>query len=182
MIAAACARSHTNVGGASVADYSAHHQPFQYYASTANPHHLPPSSATGIGHTDAASHQYDLTGWYDHQPSPNVNASQSPQDALTASGICGSTATPLAGFQNRCGYGPRLPLLVISPFAKQNFVDHTVTDQTSILRFVEDNWLSGQRIGGGSFDALAGPLTGMFDFPHRHAGNLILDPATGTQG
>jgi len=70
---------------------------------------------------------------------------------------------------------------VISPFAKQNFVDHTVTDQTSILRFVEDNWLGGQRIGGGSFDAQAGPLTGMFDFPHHHADPLILDPATGTR-
>ncbi|MEO9107643.1 MAG: phospholipase, partial [Pseudonocardiaceae bacterium] len=36
---ATCARAHTNIGGASVADYSAHHEPFQYYQSTANPHH-----------------------------------------------------------------------------------------------------------------------------------------------
>ena len=34
-----------------------------------------------------------------------------------------------------------MPLLVVSPFAKRNFVDHTLTDQTSVLRFVEDNWL-----------------------------------------
>jgi phospholipase C len=243
---AACASSHTNVAGASVGDYSAHHQPFQYYASTANPHHLPPSSAAAIGHADAANHQYDLTdfttalqasklpavsflkaakyqdghagysdpldeqhflvdtinalqkshdwhstavviayddsdGWYDHQPSPNVNPSQSPQDALIAPGTCGSTATPLAGFPDRCGYGPRLPLLVISPFAKQNFVDHTVTDQTSILRFIEDNWLSGQRIGGGSFDTLAGRLTSMLNFDDRNNGKLILDPTSGTR-
>ncbi|MBV9163412.1 MAG: alkaline phosphatase family protein [Pseudonocardiales bacterium] len=243
---AACASSHLNVGGGRVNDYSAHHEPFQYYASTANPHHRPPSSTAAIGHTDAANHQYDLAdftaalragnlpavsflkaaayqdghagysdpldeqhflvdtlnalqrstqwrstavvityddsdGWYDHQPSPIVNPSQSPQDALSAPGICGSAARPLAGFADRCGHGPRLPLLVISPFAKRNFVNHTVTDQTSILRFIEDNWLSGQRVGGGSFDALAGPLTPLFDFSHYQAGTLILDPATGTR-
>jgi hypothetical protein len=73
---------------------------------------------------------------------------------------------------------------VISPFAKHNFVDHTVTDQTSILRFIEDNWLSGQRIGGGSFDTLAGPLTSMLNFNHHDDGDnsqLILDPTTGTR-
>ena len=63
--------------------------------------------------------------------------------------------------QGRCGYGPRLPLLVISPYAKRNYVDHSVTDQTSILRFIEDNWLDGERIPG-SFDALAGKLNVMF--------------------
>jgi len=52
----------------------------------------------------------------------------------------------LGGYQTRCGYGPRQPLLVISPFAKRNFVDHTVTDQSSVLRFIEDNWETG-RIG-----------------------------------
>jgi hypothetical protein len=73
---------------------------------------------------------------------------------------------------------------VISPFAKHNFVDHTVTDQTSILRFIEDNWLTGQRIGGGSFDALAGPLTSMLNLNDRDNGDngkLILDPTTGTR-
>jgi phospholipase C len=65
--------------------------------------------------------------------------------------------------QGRCGYGPRLPLIVISPLARQNFVDHTVTDQSSILRFIEDTWLDGQRIGEGAFDARAGTLDNMFD-------------------
>jgi len=45
-----------------------------------------------------------------------------------------------------------------------NYVDHTLTDQTSVLRFIEDNWLKGERIGGGSFDALAGTLNNMFYF------------------
>ena len=58
-------------------------------------------------------------------------------------------------YQTRCGYGPRQPLLVISPFAKRNFVDHTVTDQSSVLRFIEDNWETG-RIGNFSFDTKAG--------------------------
>jgi phospholipase C len=78
------------------------------------------------------------------------------------------------------GYGPRLPLLVVSRWAKINFVDHSLTDQSSIVRFIEDNWLGGQRIGGGSFDALAGSLLNAFDFgPGIHARKLFLDPSTG---
>lgn len=81
--------------------------------------------------------------------------------------------------QGRCGYGPRLPLLVISPFARRNYVDHSLTDQTSILRFLEDNWLAGERVGGGSFDALAGSLNAMLDFSHPDARPYLLDEATG---
>ena len=66
--------------------------------------------------------------------------------------------------QGRCGYGPRLPLLVVSPWAKKNFVDHTVTDQSSIIHFIEDNWLNSWRIGGGSFDAISNSIDQMFDF------------------
>jgi phospholipase C len=120
----------------------------------------------------------DSDGWYDHQMSPTVNDSQSPQDALTGEGLCGSRG-PIGGYTGRCGYGPRLPLLVISPFSKINAVDHAVTDQTSILRFVEDNWLRGRRIGDNSFDALAGSLGGLFDFGHAHRKPLYLDPGTG---
>lgn len=82
------------------------------------------------------------------------------------------------GIQGRCGYGPRLPLMVISPYAKSNFVDNTLTDQTSILRFIEDNWQTGQ-IGGGSFDAIAGTITNMFDFQGAVQPPLFLDPNTG---
>ncbi|HXZ24640.1 MAG TPA: alkaline phosphatase family protein, partial [Nitrospiria bacterium] len=80
-----------------------------------------------------------------------------------------------------CGYGPRQPLLVVSPYAKVNFVDHTVTDQTSVLRFIEDNWSLG-RIGNGSLDEKAGSLLNLFDFSHRSGGaaqRLFLDPTTG---
>jgi len=62
-----------------------------------------------------------------------------------------------AAYLDRCGYGPRLPLIVISPFARENFVDNSVTDQSSILRFIEDNWQLGS-IGNQSTDAIAGTL------------------------
>jgi len=69
---------------------------------------------------------------------------------------------------------------VVSPWALANFVDHTLTDQTSIIRFVEDNWLKGQRIGQGSFDGIASSLTQMFNFSQiRTNGFLILNPNTG---
>ena len=121
----------------------------------------------------------DSDGWYDHVMSPIVNQSQTQYDALTAAGNAG-TNSPFAGFQGRAGYGPRLPLLVISPFAKRNFVDHTITDQSSILQLIEDNWKLG-RIGNGAFDTLAGSLVNLFDFNHDVAGDrrLFLDPMTG---
>jgi len=76
-----------------------------------------------------------------------------------------------------------MPLLLVSPFAKRNFVDHTLTDQSSLLRFVEDNWLDGQRIQpGGSFDTLAGPLNHMFDFDDNDEGHprkVIIDENSG---
>ncbi len=39
-----------------------------------------------------------------------------------------------------------------------------MTDQTSIIRFIEDNWLGGQRIGNGSFDTIANSIASMFQF------------------
>ena len=49
--------------------------------------------------------------------------------------------------QGRCGYGPRIPIMVVSPYARQNQIDHTLLDQASTIHFIEDNWLNGQRIG-----------------------------------
>ncbi|MGO9443494.1 MAG: phospholipase C [Thiobacillaceae bacterium] len=239
---AVCNAHHTGSDGQMVKDYIPHHQPFQYYKSTSNPHHLPPLSAKIIGHNeDQANHQYDLSafwdaiqaknlpavsflkapayqdghprysdplaeqeflvdtinrlqalpawkdmaiiiayddsdGWYDHVMPPIVSRSTTAGDALTAPGACGS-AEPGA-IQGRCGYGPRLPLLVVSPWAKSNFVDHSTTDQSSVLRFIEDNWYL-ERIGGGSLDARAGSLENLFDFHHIQLRQLFMDPATG---
>ena len=55
-----CGSTHENIAGVPVADYVPHHEPFQYYASTANPDHLAPSSLKKIGYTDQANHQYDI--------------------------------------------------------------------------------------------------------------------------
>ena len=141
----------------------------------------------------------DSDGWYDHQMPPIVNLSFNPAgDALNGPGVCDTSngfqqgrvvpAAPLSGnfgqpAWGRCGYGTRMPLLVVSPFARRNYVDHTLTDQTSVLRFIEDNWLSSERIQpGGSFDTIAGPLDNMLNFNDRDDDGqrkLILDEATG---
>jgi phospholipase C len=128
----------------------------------------------------------DSDGWYDHQLGAIVNPSTTAADAISGPGQCGAgTDAALPGpsgaahAQGRCGYGPRLPYLVISPYAKVNYVDHTMIDQSSTIRFVEDNWLGGERIGNGSFDAYAGSINNMFDFSHPQQGPLFLNTSTG---
>ena len=128
----------------------------------------------------------DSDGWYDHQMGPIVNASATAQDFLTGTGLCGSGENALPGVnpgtlhaQGRCGYGPRLPLLVISPWARTNFVDHTVTDQSSVPHFIEYNWLGNEHIQG-SFDAYANNFYDMFDFDLKTPNPILyLDPSTG---
>jgi len=128
----------------------------------------------------------DSDGWYDHQMGPIVNQSTGSADALTGPNACGTAATSLPGINpanthalGRCGYGMRQPFLVISPWALENAVDHTLTDQTSVIHFIEDNWLGGQRIGQGSFDGIANSITQMFNFGRQREDRLILDPETG---
>jgi phospholipase C len=130
----------------------------------------------------------DSDGWYDHVMPPIINQSAGVADALTGPDACGTGVMALPGVNvtanphavGRCGYGPRQPLLVVSPWARQNYVDHSVTDQTSILRFIEDNWLGGQRLGSGSFDGIANSITQMFNFQVVRAnGTLLLNPTTG---
>jgi phospholipase C len=119
----------------------------------------------------------DSDGWYDHVMGPIVNQSQDLLHDALQPGTCGTNA-PMGGFPDRCGYGPRIPLLILSPFARRNFIDHSVNDMSSLIRFIEDNWGLG-RIGAGSFDALAGSLSGAFDFDHRDLAPLLLDKETG---
>ena len=119
----------------------------------------------------------DSDGWYDHVMPPIVKGSAvADVGALNGFGKCGNVTAD--GYPARCGYGTRLPLLVISRYARVKFVDHATTDLTSILRFVEDNWSLG-RLGDQSFDELAGPLDAMFDFEHPAANAVLLDPKTG---
>ncbi len=60
------------------------------------------------------------------------------------------------------GPGERVPALVISPFARRGYVDHTVYDTTSILKLIETRWRLAPL---GSRDAAASDLTGAFELP-----------------
>jgi phospholipase C len=128
----------------------------------------------------------DSDGWYDHAFVAPISPSFDPTaDQLDGPGVCGS-GTPPNGLQGlpvngRCGPGPRLPFFVISPYAKRNYVAHDLISQASVVRFIEDNWLHGERLGGGSFDATAGDLTDMFDFRSPWPNPpLFLNGETGT--
>ncbi|MFI9808489.1 phospholipase C [Streptomyces sp. NPDC052301] len=240
---AKCDTTHTNVGGAAATDYSPHHNPFAYYRSTANPHHLAPRSVSEIGHGGRANHNYDLTdfsaalkagklpavsfvkageyqdghagysdpldeqhflvkqinaiqsspqwkstavvvayddsdGWYDHAYVVPKNGSKDTSlgsnGKATDSPACQKGPRAAGGYADRCGPGTRQPLLVISPYSKVNKVDHTLTNQASITRFIEDNWHTG-RIGDHSFDATAGSIGGMFDFRHPNNRQVLLN-------
>ncbi|MBS1886709.1 MAG: alkaline phosphatase family protein [Actinobacteria bacterium] len=272
-------------------DYIPHHEPFQYYASTANPHHLtiptngkgrdtlaglatigtdtqsyvdgqpqfntpnhnydmsdfdqlmaaitnhelPPSAMPAVSflkapgyqdghaaysdpqdeqefiahtvneimaspdwrHTAIVINYDDSDGWYDHANPGVLNPSLSAADNLTnttltgaTSGQCGpnpQTAAPLGGEQGRCGLGPRLPMLVISPYAKSNSVDHNLSNQASTINFIEYNW--GLPSIPGSFDQAQAKvdraervpfdLAGMFRFNGQANPALPLNPVTG---
>ncbi len=272
-------------------DYIPHHEPFQYYASTANPHHLTiptgsngqdtlaglkqigrdtQSYADGQPQFNTPNHQYDTSdfnqlvaairegqlppsalpavsflkapgyqdghaaysdpadeqafvartinalqktpdwrstavivdwddsdGWYDHVHSGVTNPSASVADNLTnttfsgaTSGKCGSESSgsqPLGGEQGRCGFGPRIPFLVISPWAKRNHVSHTLIDQASIINFIEYNWHlppipgSADQVLAARDEAAGLPfdIAGLFDFARPDMHRLILDPSTG---
>ncbi len=127
----------------------------------------------------------DSDGWYDHAfATPSSSSFDTVADQLNGAGKCGNGSQPtgLLGqpVNGRCGPGTRLPFFVISPWARSNYVDHTLISQASIVSFIEDNWLRGQRLGGGSFDAQNQSILGMFDFRHgRPARPLLLNANTG---
>jgi len=242
-----CGASHSNIAGVSVQDYVPHHDPFQYYASTANPDHLAPSSLSEIGYTDQANHQYDMSyfgdalngtggaqlpsvsylkapayqdghpgysdptdeqdflvntinsieqskywsstavvvtyddsdGWYDSAVPPVVNGSN---DSATDTAFCTSKAVSVGTTNDRCGFGQRLPMLVISPYTRDNYVSNNLTNTASVVKFIEQNWLHGETIPG-SYDQVSGSLDapgGLLDFNVRpHDTPLILNPKTG---
>jgi phospholipase C len=128
----------------------------------------------------------DSDGWYDHAFAATQHGSFSTVDALNGTGNCGTAGvTPepkgISGqlVAGRCGPGTRQPFLVISPYAKKNYVSHVLITQASIPQFIEDNWLSSERLGAGSFDATTGSISDMFDFTQKKSVTLFLDPTTG---
>jgi phospholipase C len=142
----------------------------------------------------------DSDGWYDHAFASTAHGSFSATpipgtafdiDALNGNGNCGTPGqTPVAvglsgqSVNGRCGPGTRQPFVVISPYAKKNYISHVLITQASIPQFIEDNWLKSQRIGGGSFDATTGSIIDMFDFDQivtsGNARTVMLDPIMGT--
>jgi phospholipase C len=90
-------------------------------------------------------------GLYDHVPPPPACAPDDTPPNLVAGDVD-------AAFDQ---YGLRVPLIVVSPYAKRGYVSHVVTDHTSILRFIE------ARFGLPALthrDANAVPPFDMFDF------------------
>jgi phospholipase C len=128
----------------------------------------------------------DSDGFYDHAYAAPTTASYDAADQVNGPSTCGTGTQPNGvngkPVNGRCGPGTRVPFIVVSPFAKQNYVSHERISQASVVRFIEDNWLDGKRLGGGSLDASAGSIKDMFDFgPGRRAKELFLDPSTGTE-
>jgi phospholipase C len=127
----------------------------------------------------------DSDGWYDHVNGPVVSPSSTSVDGLAGPGNCGK---PLAGANPaRCGHGPRLPLVLVSPWANPNSIDHTLTNQTSVIKFIEDNWQLGNidgpsapPNGQASFDRNAGTLMNLFNFDARPSTDPVLLNCNGT--
>jgi phospholipase C len=121
----------------------------------------------------------DSDGWYDHVAPKLVNGSD---NSTIDTSMCEETAVTIGTTSGRCGYSQRLPMIVISPYTRVNYVSGNLTDTTSVVKFIENNWLSGERIPG-SFDATSGNLnsaTGLLDFNVTpHLTPVILNPTTG---
>jgi phospholipase C len=222
-------------GPAAGAGYSAHHNPFQYFTSTADPTHawawnprmnlpqpdrhqrdlqvfyaaLSGSPIGGVvprlpqiswvkatkpmdGHPGYSSPvaddafvgdlvnrvqtskywrhaaifvTFDETGgWWDHVAPP---VPQDPHFAPLVNGYPNISGCQYAGMGDACGeagLGPRLPLLVISPFAKRHAVDHDLMDTSSLAKWVEWNYHLPPLGVWGNRDVNAGDLRGAFDF------------------
>jgi phospholipase C len=103
----------------------------------------------------------DWGGFYDHVQPPAVDAN---------------------------GYGLRVPSIIISPYARKGYIDHQVVSHDAYLKFIEDDFLKGQRLDpktDGRPDsrpdvrenmAQLGNLLKDFNFKQKPRGALILNP------
>jgi phospholipase C len=88
----------------------------------------------------------DFGGFYDHVPPPQLDA---------------------------FGLGPRVPLLILSPFAKAGYISDTVCEHSSILKFVETRY---QLPALTARDRMASDMLDSFDFAQPPQPPLILQP------
>jgi phospholipase C len=79
----------------------------------------------------------DFGGFYDHVPPPHYDV---------------------------MGLGPRVPMLIISPYAKAGYIDHTTYELSSVVRFIEDIFGLGQLTRR---DRQASNMFNAFDFRHE---------------
>jgi phospholipase C len=86
----------------------------------------------------------DFGGFYDHVPPPQVD---------------------------NFGFGARVPLLVISPFARPGYISHSIYEFSSLLKFVEKRWHLDPLT---ERDASANDLTDSFNFEQTRLQPLIL--------
>jgi phospholipase C len=93
----------------------------------------------------------DYGGFYDHVPPPQVD---------------------------RMGFGFRVPMLLISPYARRGLVSHELGEFSSVLRFIEDNWGLSRLTHR---DRRATPLLSAFDFEQRPRPRMPLPLRTGCE-
>jgi phospholipase C len=87
----------------------------------------------------------DFGGFYDHVPPPT---------------------------EDMYGLGPRSAILFISPFSKPGYVSHTLTESSSVLKFIEERW--GLPTLGGR-DLIANDLSDTFNFSQAGNPPLVLN-------
>jgi phospholipase C len=86
----------------------------------------------------------DYGGFYDHVQPPTVDA---------------------------FGYGPRVPAIVISPYAKRGYISHFPYDFTSVLKFIEERWNLGHLTAR---DDRANDMSDAFDFDQKPLAPLVI--------
>src|SRR5262249_46362958 len=123
--------------------YIPHHEPFQYFPSTANIHHLPPSSVANIGKTDQAKHQYDTSDFF---------------AALSAGNLPAVSYLKAAAYQDgHAGYS--------DPLDEQTFLVNTINpiekskfwNSTAIVVLYDDS--------DGWYDHVMGPIVNQSSTP-----------------
>jgi phospholipase C len=189
-----------------VEDYDAHHNPFQYFEDTADPEHSGTGHQHDLADFYAALKSNSLPevvylkAERPRNEHPGYSSIRGGRDFVvrTLNAIMRSDAWPRTvviltfdesgGFYDHVpppqvvlsgdevGLGPRVPTLVISPFARSNYVSHHTYDHASVVRFIEDLFLDGTHLNERS--ATAGDLRDMLDLSLRTP-PLLLDPKTG---